>query len=88
MEKKLFSPSDFIKLFGFVAGLMTLYFNIKGDMRDFISEQKAANEIISSRVSVLEISAKTADNRMNDFEKFQFRTEAILEDKLKIKKQK
>lgn len=81
----MFSASDFIKLFGFIAGLATLYYQLKTDMREMTFSALASNKITDSRLENLEISQSRTTNKQNDFEKFQFKVEAILENDNRLK---
>ena len=81
----MFSASDFIKLFGFIAGLATLYYQLKTDMREIAFSAMASNKITDSRLSNLEFAQAKTNNKQNDFEKFQFKVEAILENDNRLK---
>ena len=81
----MFSASDFIKLFGFIAGLATLYYQLKTDMCEIAFSAMASNKITDSRLSNLEFAQAKTNNKQNDFEKFQFKIEAILENDNRLK---
>lgn len=93
LDKKMFSPSDFIKLAGFIGGLVVFYItsqisiNAKfSEIKEAIINSKADSRILISRVELLEAAKSEQSNRTNELEKFRFQTEAVLSEKLRIKK--
>lgn len=86
MDKKLFSLENVVKLGILMAAFFTFSYDIKNDVRETIINMKADSRINNARFEVLEASSENLEGRMNVVEKWQIETDAILQERLKIKK--
>jgi len=61
------TANDLIKVLGFVGSLMTLYFQLRSDIKELIIHKKADDMVVNYRINSLEEEQRKLASRLNWF---------------------
>jgi hypothetical protein len=61
------TANDLIKVLGFVGSLMTLYFQLRSDMKELIIQKKADDMVVNYRINSLEEEQRKLASKLTWF---------------------